>query len=40
MNNISIDISGRIDPDRVSVLRSIKEVADSLGIHFFVVGGK
>ncbi|MBI5189771.1 MAG: nucleotidyl transferase AbiEii/AbiGii toxin family protein [Nitrospirae bacterium] len=38
MNNISIDISGKIDPDRVSVLRSIKEVADSLGIHFFVVG--
>lgn len=38
MNNISIDISGRIEPGRVSVLRSIKEVAEELDIHFFVVG--
>lgn len=38
MNNISIDISGRIDPGRVSVLKSIKEVAEELDIHFFVVG--
>lgn len=38
MNNISIDISGRIDAGRVSVLRSIKEVAEELDIHFFVVG--
>jgi predicted nucleotidyltransferase len=38
MNNISIDISGKIDTERVGVLRLIKEVADSLGIPFFVVG--
>jgi len=38
MNSISINISGRIDPGRVSVLRSIKEVAEKLDIHFFVVG--
>ena len=38
MNNISIDISGRIDPGRVSILRNIKEVAEDLDIHFFVVG--
>lgn len=38
MNNISIDISGKIDPGRVSVLRSIKEVAEELDISFFVVG--
>ena len=38
MNNISINISGKIDPERVSLLRGIKEVADSLGIHFLLVG--
>lgn len=38
MNNISINISGRIDPERVTLLRDIKEVADDLAIHFFVVG--
>lgn len=38
MNNISIDISGKIDPGRVSVLRNIKEVAEELEIPFFVVG--
>ncbi len=38
MNNISIDISGRIDPGQLSVLRRIKEVAEALDIHFFVVG--
>lgn len=38
MNNISIDISGRIDAGRVSVLRSIREIAEELDIHFFVVG--
>jgi predicted nucleotidyltransferase len=38
MSNISIDISGKIEPGRVSVLRSIKETADELGISFFVVG--
>ncbi|HTP65183.1 MAG TPA: hypothetical protein VMJ66_07315, partial [Geobacteraceae bacterium] len=38
MNDISIDISGRIDPGRVSVLKGIKDVAEEIGIHFFVVG--
>jgi len=38
MNNISIDISGRIDAGRISVLRSIKEIAEEFDIHFFVVG--
>lgn len=38
MNNISINISGKIDPERVAVLRSIKDVAESLNIPFFVVG--
>jgi len=38
MNNILIDISGKIDPERVSVLRGIKEIAEELDIPFFVVG--
>jgi predicted nucleotidyltransferase len=38
MNNISIDISGKIDPERVSILRSIKGVAEKFDIPFFVVG--
>jgi predicted nucleotidyltransferase len=38
MSNISFDLSGKIDPDTVDVLREIKEVADSLNIAFFVVG--
>ncbi|ANA39436.1 hypothetical protein A2G06_02475 [Geobacter anodireducens] len=38
MNNISIDISGRIDAGRISVLGNIKAVAEELDIHFFVVG--
>lgn len=38
MKNISIDISDKIDPERVAVLRSIKDVALSLNIPFFVVG--
>ena len=38
MNNILIDISGRIDAGRISVLRSIKEIAEEFDIHFFVVG--
>jgi len=38
MSSISINISGRIEPGRVSVLRGIKEVAEKLDIHFFVVG--
>jgi len=38
MSNISIDISNKIDPERVAVLRSIKDVAEALNIPFFVVG--
>lgn len=38
MNNISIDISGRIDAGRVSVLKGINDVAGELDIDFFVVG--
>jgi len=38
MNNISINISGKIDPEKIKVLRSIKEVAEALEIPFFVVG--
>jgi predicted nucleotidyltransferase len=38
MNNISINISGRIDTERVSVLREINDVAKELNINFFVVG--
>lgn len=38
MNNISINISGKIDPEKIKVLSSIKGVADVLGIPFFVVG--
>lgn len=38
MSNISMDISGKIDPGRVSVLRRIKKVAEELDIPFFVVG--
>jgi len=38
MNDIWIDISGKIDPGKVSVLRSIEEVARELDIPFFVVG--
>lgn len=38
MNNISINISGKIDPEKIKVLRSIKNVAESLDIPFFVVG--
>lgn len=38
MNNISINISDRIDPEKITVLKSIKDVAESLDIPFFVVG--
>lgn len=38
MNNISINISGKIDPEKIKVLRSIKDIAESLEIPFFVVG--
>jgi len=38
MSSISIDISEKIDPERVAVLRSIKGVAEALNIPFFVIG--
>jgi len=38
MNNISRDISGRIDPEIISALKNITEVTDELGKPFFVVG--
>ena len=38
MQTLSIDISGRIDPERVSILSNIQEVAIGLDIRFFVVG--
>jgi predicted nucleotidyltransferase len=38
MNNISINISGKIDPEKIKVLSKIKVVAADLGISFFVVG--
>ena len=38
MSNISIDISDKIDPEKVAVLRSIKDVAEALNIPFFMVG--
>jgi hypothetical protein len=38
MNNISIDISGRINPEIISALKNITDVTDELGIPFFVVG--
>lgn len=38
MNNISRDISDRTDPDSISVLGNITEVARELGIPFFVLG--
>lgn len=38
MSDISINISGSIEPERVTVLKSIQEVAQELGIHFIAVG--
>lgn len=38
MSNISRDISGRIDPEIISVLKNITDVTDELGIPFIVVG--
>lgn len=38
MSDISINISGSIEPERVAVLTSIQEVAQELGIHFIAVG--
>jgi predicted nucleotidyltransferase len=38
MTNISFNLSGKIDTILVSILRIVKERADSLGIPFFIVG--
>ena len=38
MNNIWFDISGKIDPERVSVLRIINKNDEELHIPFFVMG--
>ncbi len=38
MSDTLKDISGRIEPEKISVLKNIKEVADELGIHFFAMG--
>ncbi len=38
MNNISFDLSGKIEQRTIDALTSIKSVADSLGIRFFIVG--
>lgn len=38
MNNISIDISDKVETKKVLVLRSIKELAEELDIPFFIVG--
>jgi len=38
MNNISINISGRIDADKVSALQVVNDVAKELDVNFFVVG--
>lgn len=38
MNSISFNLSGKIDPLLVDVIRIIKREADGLGIPFFVVG--
>jgi predicted nucleotidyltransferase len=38
MTSISIDLSKNIDPVIVDCIKSVKNVADDLGIDFFVVG--
>ncbi len=38
MTSISFNLSGKIDPILVNVLRIVKGEADALGFHFFVVG--
>ena len=38
MSDISIDISGSIEPERVAVLRSIQEVAQEFGVNFIAIG--
>jgi predicted nucleotidyltransferase len=38
MTSISFNLSGKLDPSLVEVLRAVNHVATSLGIPFFVVG--
>ncbi|MHB1688649.1 MAG: nucleotidyl transferase AbiEii/AbiGii toxin family protein [Ignavibacteriaceae bacterium] len=38
MTKKSFDISGKIDKYRLEIISSIKEVSDSLGIPFFIIG--
>jgi predicted nucleotidyltransferase len=38
MNNISLNLSGKIKPAYLDVLSLVKRVADSLGIPFFLIG--
>jgi len=38
MNNILLDLSGKIEPPKIETLYTIKNVADSLDIPFFIVG--
>lgn len=38
MSNISFDLSGKVEPEKVEALSTIKGTADFLGIRFFVVG--
>ncbi len=38
MSNILFDLSGKIDQQTVAALSAVKGIADSQGIHFFVVG--
>ncbi|MBZ5538371.1 MAG: nucleotidyl transferase AbiEii/AbiGii toxin family protein [Acidobacteriia bacterium] len=38
MNSTFFDLSGKIDPQTIAVFSALRNVADSLGIPFFVVG--
>lgn len=38
MNNISLDISGKIDPEAIAALSGVKSAADPLGFPFFIIG--
>ncbi len=38
MNNISFDLSGKIEPGYLDVISHVTQVADALGIPFFLVG--
>jgi predicted nucleotidyltransferase len=38
MSNISLDLSGKVDPVLVDLLLKIKEIAKEVNIDFFVIG--